>query len=717
MARWSRRNKALAAAVASIALLLVVVALGSLFAAAHFRRQEQRQRELAQDLRRSLYAADMNAVQQAFQANNRGRALRLLEQQVPDARQEDLRGWEWRYAWHECRNRARQTLHSPVGSPSTLCFIGDTNKFVASGYNDRGVVIGDLDQPGVFEKLPVEDAALSCDVDEKGRLLAVCLRKPVVTIWEFGSRKLLATLPHRVGCVAAAFSPDSQLLVTASFDGVTRIWNWAEGRVAHEFHGDFSASPHCRPLGFSLDGNRLAAGTGNGTVQLIDVRDGAIKWSRRAHAEQVSALAISPDMRIVASASCYSDNFIRLWDAANGEPRGGLQGHTGWVSGLLFSRDGRRLISSCSDQTLRIWDYRKLTEMAIVRGHKSAVLCEALSRDGRTLIAGEGDHLICAWDADPKAFEEQALSAEDTQMARFSPNGKELFVIHGGVVEAYDPATHKLTARHEKLGSSHCSLAFSPDGRRLAVGDANGQITICDSVSQRVVARIRAFESPVAKLAFLPDGSTLVGTSADCHVKQWAVGKWNMTADWSLPQHVAAEHYLFPQQNLLVSQCAANPGKQLAEVYAWNLASGALVHALATEQNVVAGVALSADGAFLATGAHQGNVKIWDTRTWRLVHELRAHLDGVHGVAFSPDGRRLASGSSGQEAIKIWDTSTWHVLATLEGKGAMFGEIAFSPDGSSLIATAQPARALHLWHAPPLKAIEAAISRGPMAIR
>jgi WD40 repeat protein len=551
-------------------------------------------------------------------------------------------------------------------------------------------------------------------VDREGRLLAVCLRTPAVSVWDLGSRKPAATLPHPVGCVAAAFSPDGKWLATAGFDGVTRIWSWAEGRIAHAFAADRSASIHCRPLCFSLDGERLAAGTGNGTLRMIDMREGTIKWSVRAHGEQVSAVAISPDGQIVASASCYSENVIRLWDAASGEPRGGLQGHTGWVSGLLFSPDGGTLISSCSDQTLRMWDHHQLKELAIVRGHKSAVLCEALSRDGRTLIAGEGDHVICAWDADPRAFDEEPLSSADTQMARFAPDGG-LYVLRGGVVETYHPATRKLISRHEELGTSNCSIAFSRGGF-WAVGDANGQISIYDPSAKRVVARLGAFDSAVAKLAFLADGS-LVGTSPDCQVKRWAARTWTLSGDWSLPPHVAVEHHVFPEHNLLVTQSAGNVGTQQAEVYIWNLTTGALRRALATEQNVVAGVALSADGTMLATGAHQGSVRIWDTRSWRLIRELRAHLDGVHGVAFSPDGKRLASGSSGQEAVKIWDTATWHVLATLEGKGALLGELAFSPDGNALIATAQPARALQLWYAPSLEDIEAAASPDAAAAR
>src|SRR5207244_2143668 len=110
----------------------------------------------------------------------------------------------------------------------------------------------------------------------------------------------------------------------------------------------------------------LACSDGYG-IECIDLSSGKELWrTERQLAEGLPALAISPDGRLLASCSAYEDSTIVVRDAATGQRLRQLDGHTGYVCKLVFTRDGRRLISAASDQCIRFWDTKTWTETQVL---------------------------------------------------------------------------------------------------------------------------------------------------------------------------------------------------------------------------------------------------------------------------------------------------------------------------------------------------------------
>src|SRR4029079_16430421 len=79
-----------------------------------------------------------------------------------------------------------------------------------------------------------------------------------------------------------------------------------------------SSSLHTRALAFSREQDWIAVGTQDGRVQIADVRTGELIRSWKAHAEPVTALAVSQDSRLIATASGYSDTTVVIWSATDG---------------------------------------------------------------------------------------------------------------------------------------------------------------------------------------------------------------------------------------------------------------------------------------------------------------------------------------------------------------------------------------------------------------
>jgi WD40 repeat protein len=314
---------------------------------------------------------------------------------------------------------------------------------------------------------------------------------------------------------------------------------------------------------------------------------------------------------------------------------------------------------------------------------------------------------LVAWHLDPTAQSQYALisaaalpglailSSGPVDPMTFSPDGRILATVNGGIVNGDGTAQLWNTATHQPIGQPFTaekgmfisSVAFSPDGKTLAVGAYNGSCG-CGGVQLWNVAAHRQVNQPIAvsagdvnSVAFSPNGRTLaIGTDGGTIL-------WDVAARRPIGRPIASD------ASDLVPVVFSPDGRTLAirdeggVVQLWDVATRRPTgRPLTGPTDNVTSTAFSPDGRTLAAGNYDGTVQLWDTATHQQIGKISiVPLASVNSVAFSPDGQTLAVGSN--DGTTLWDVAARQKLGALPSSqaGSIYS-VAFSPDGT--LATA-----------------------------
>jgi WD40 repeat protein len=272
----------------------------------------------------------------------------------------------------------------------------------------------------------------------------------------------------------------------------------------------------------------------------------------------------------------------------------------------------------------------------------------------------------------------------------WSPDGKRLATAsYDKTGKVWDVASGQevltLIGQNEDLSS----MAWSPNGKLLATASYDKTGKVWDAASGQEVITLRGHNGPVYSVAWSPDGTRLATASTDATAKVWdaASGQEVLT----LRGHVA-----------YVNSVAWSPdGKQLATASddhtakVWDAASGREMLTLRGHSSRVTSVAWSPDGKQLATASQDATTKVWDAASGQEVLILHGHNPSVTSVAWSPDGKQLATASDDRTA-KLWDATSGREVLTLRGHNGPVYSVAWSSDGKRL-ATASDDHTAKLW--------------------
>jgi DNA-binding beta-propeller fold protein YncE len=195
------------------------------------------------------------------------------------------------------------------------------------------------------------------------------------------------------------------------------------------------------------------------------------------------------------------------------------------------------------------------------------------------------------------------------------------------------------------------------------------------------IAPRRSVPAPVDAVAFSPDGRRVaVGGYKEVRIVDAARGT---VATWRGPLALMRAVAWSPDGRLLAA--AGGLPLQSGEVVVFDAATGERLRTLTGHTDAINAVAFSPDGSLLASGSYDRLAKLWDPATGREVRTLKEHTEAVFPVAFSPDGKWLATGG-GDRTIKIWDVLSGRRLYTLSDPLDAVYAVAFHPSGQRIAA-------------------------------
>ncbi len=290
-----------------------------------------------------------------------------------------------------------------------------------------------------------------------------------------------------------AFQPGSALIALGRYREVELI-DGAKRSLAGKLAG---LANQVRAIAFSPDGKLLAAAGGNpaqfGEIKIWSVADRKEIHSIRSHRDNIFAIAFSPDATKLAT--CSYDRLIKLWDAATGQEIATLRDHTDAVFSAAFSPDGKRLASASADRTVKIWDVATGQRIYTLSDALDAVNAVAFHPSGRLLAGAGADRIIRFWElGENEGRQIKSLIAHEdaiTQIA-FSPDGKTLVSTAADrLIKLWDSSKLEEIHTTEAQPDWVFALAFSPDGKRLAVGRYDGSTALYDPATGKKLNQYR----------------------------------------------------------------------------------------------------------------------------------------------------------------------------------------------------------------------------------
>jgi WD40 repeat protein len=429
---------------------------------------------------------------------------------------------------------------------------------------------------------------------------------------------------------------------------------------------------------------------------------------------QVTRFVFSPDGKQVAGVGESFQGRLRLWDAATGREIKNLPGNTSMVHDLAFSPDGK-VIATIGDNAnkgeLKLWDLttgkETFTFTADIFDQLAAV---AFSPDGKYLVAcgksitpqvqgGTIRHkgIFKVWDvAKRELLKKLSELAEPSSSPVFSPDSRLLAATFAGnKARVFDLKSQEEILSMPGWGDVpyHQVLAFSPDSKRLALAGFYN-VQVWDVAGKKQVHDLRGHSKQVLSVAFSPDGRRLASGGADHAVRIWDLKAAERPLALREGNRVFDQAVISPDGEFIATAGVEQViGKKITcQIQLWKTATGEKVRGWEGHDDPIKGLAFSPDGKCLASASWQA-VKLWNTATGDELRSFKGHdaqpfgaLSGANAVAFSPDGKLVATtGNDG--TLQLWKPESGEVVFRWhpESKEARFGRgLAFSRDGTRL---------------------------------
>jgi WD40 repeat protein len=505
------------------------------------------------------------------------------------------------------------------------------------------------DQRAILEQKDWKDVESAC-FSAAGKWIATRGRQghSVLRLWDGTTGKELWSFkPNAQTLEPLGFTDgDSALVVRGMNDNTISLFDRATGKCQRSF--PTMDRKDVQGCGLSPDGSAVLFGRYGSSIRVWDVATGHERPALDGHKQWARRFAFTPDGKTLITGG--NDSFVLVRDWPAGKVVRTIDLGRGAISRMTISGDARRLeVLFWGEQALAFYDLA--TGKAIpplAEGHRAGVYGVAALPEGELISFGK-DATVRTWDptmgkAIGRLPVEQDLNAGGFAASR---DGRLLATpnTNNDAVCLYERATGKQVRKLPAKPGVMKHLIFSPDGRWLAGADRyDGVIQVWEVAIGKLALELKGKVVDGVTCAFSPD-SRQFAVTGEGRVRFWDTGSWKEQSD--LAAYAPWGLAYSPDGRVLVA--AGVEGVRLFE-----LATRRERAHLQTPHFPYGGLQFSPSGRWLAWVNSQTTIHVWDVLRGQLIVPFTGHDDVVTGLAFTADERILAS-SSADSTLLLWD--------------------------------------------------------------
>jgi WD40 repeat protein len=461
------------------------------------------------------------------------------------------------------------------------------------------------------------------------------------------------------GISSAAFSPDSQLIVTTSHDLTAKMWDIAGNHIK-------TLRTHTADVNqvvFSPDG-QLFVTVSDDRSAIIWTRDGEVRKQITGHDHAIMRVAYSPQHDLIATGD--ADGSVKIWNL-DGALLANLNGHSAAITALAFAPDGAYILSGSADRTAKIWKALPPTQMIFKHdGQVAAAVFIPDAQDARTaaeILTVSGGQAVLRWNAEtgallntyggfgPDNYGNQLIFSLDVSSdgKRFVTTSTD-YLIRVWDIAASEPVSvwnSYVGESCESNGGGWCgakNARFSFDGAYIVTSDFGGQVMVWDR-DGAIVRQFARQPDQVSGVAISRDNKYIVSAGKDKIAQLWSFDTGELIARFEGHRSALYQANFTPDDQYILTASADYTAKL------WDL-EGHMQLDLDRHTNETWSAACSADGQYIITASSDGTAKIWD-RAGKLISTIDGGAKGLRSAYFSPDGQAVLTASSDGTA-RLW---------------------------------------------------------------